>query len=215
MTALYTLSESDVDVLRRIVHMYRNMNSLQKKRWLDKSQTANDIYIAKVTSEGIQALSDTTPGSAVCDIYRIDPLTPSITEVGIEREIFNVSEDEIEEGYVPVLRTKGGPWIASGVPSEESTRMKKFCRWIAEEDFTQEDEWWWATIEVQYGPGTAHTEGGTGTGSGTSGISIKVYNLLRHDGSSDTYEFYADEGDRGTAFWHQEEEWICILPECP
>lgn len=214
MPTLYTLSESDVAILKEIVRDYRGGVIGGANHSPYRGNAASETYLAYVSSAGIPAVDGTTPGSATCDIYRINPLTPSIDQVGTSREVFNVTSSDIGEGYIPVVKTKGGAWVTF---SSSSEGMKKLCWWTAQEDFTREDEWWWATITDQFGPGTEHTEGGTGTGvyelSG-SVVSGKIYNLPRNVSASTSYEFYGIAGNKGSAFWHEDNKWICIIPEC-
>ena len=55
----------------------------------------------------------TTPGSALCDLYRIDHVgtSGSLAMMNIQRRIFNLSEDVITGAYAPVTRTKSGAWV--------------------------------------------------------------------------------------------------------
>lgn len=93
---------------------------------------APPFYVARVTSTfpaltqnavvgiGTGSADADTPGSLVCDIYRITT-SGALEAIGISRTIYNVSLAAIEVGtpgdvWIPIARTKGGKWIAACCP---------------------------------------------------------------------------------------------------
>jgi hypothetical protein len=79
---------------------------------------------------------------------------------------------------------------------------KRFVRFTFDEDLTTSMDEADATITHQYGPGVPNGD-----------TSIVVKNLLTHTAS--VYEFHADSGDAGLAYWDSGQDYIIIIPECP
>ncbi len=74
-----------------------------------------EVYFAKPqTSAGIPAKSesDDEPGSADCDIYKLDGSDPPalVAVSGFEKEVFNFSESPIGQDWITIGRTKFGRW---------------------------------------------------------------------------------------------------------
>lgn len=81
---------------------------------------APEVYIALVPAAGIPALSASgtgvgagdTPGSEECDIYQI--VSGSLVAIsGLNKTVYNLSDAEIAEGWITVIRDKFGKWIAN------------------------------------------------------------------------------------------------------
>lgn len=125
---LKALGPDDVAILKEMVRWFKNFRFPKRA---DKGNSddirSSDTYIAQPQSaNGIPALSGTTPGKDVCDIYQIDPNgggadDPRLVQVGgIEEKVYNLSASVIAQTeYVPVHRNRYGRWIVgSSQPSD-------------------------------------------------------------------------------------------------
>lgn len=131
---LITLSPSDVRVIKDLAEKVRKLpqnNPLLTTQ--DRPQGSPEVYIAKVPSDGIPALTlvgeagtaggNDQPGQADCDIYRIDISVdpPELIGVdGLNKTVYNVYQNDIVEPYVVIARSKFGRWLAlpSGAVTE-------------------------------------------------------------------------------------------------
>lgn len=131
---LITLSPNDVRVVKELVEKVRKLpqnNPLLTTQ--DRPQGSPEVYIAKVPSAGIPALTlvgeagtaggNDQPGQANCDIYRIDISVdpPELIGVdGLNKTVYNVYQNDITEPYVVIARSKFGRWLAlpSGAVTE-------------------------------------------------------------------------------------------------
>lgn len=52
----------------------------------------------KAPSGGIDAISSATPGSATCDVYRMDPSTAALEDTGIDVTVYNFASLDICDG---------------------------------------------------------------------------------------------------------------------
>lgn len=118
-------SNSDMRAIRELVRASRlGLNELLQALGLSEQESiAPEFHVARVPPSGIPALTqvgtgdDTgtgdadTPGSAVCDLYRILP-DGSLERIGISKTVYNLSEITITEEWVPIARLKGGQWVA-------------------------------------------------------------------------------------------------------
>lgn len=127
------ISDSDWEVLKRVVAANQNLQQTPANRPTDNSQFRDgddsmspEVYIALPPSGGIPALTyadvsgsgtatgspgtGDAPGSAVCSIFRIsnDLLVPV---PGLIRRVYNLSSTEITDSWVTVYRTKFGAWV--------------------------------------------------------------------------------------------------------
>jgi len=75
-----------------------------------------EVYLAKPQdSGGIPGLAnDDEPGSATCDIYKLDDSDPPalVAVTGLERTVYNLSQSDIGQDWIVVVRTKFGKWFA-------------------------------------------------------------------------------------------------------
>lgn len=132
-TKLYALTQQERDILREMVKEYRGRrhNTPTRAQTADSSQ-APEVYIAKVPSAGIPALTVVSgtiqPGSVLCSLYNVNnynfldsggPQTLSAMLAGstaIQKLVFNLGASAIAGGsnvFIPVVRDKWGSWIAN------------------------------------------------------------------------------------------------------
>jgi hypothetical protein len=193
MPTLYTLSESDVAVLKEIVRNYRGKVLGSSGSLPYRSQSASEIYLAYIDSDGIDAVDGTTPGSAICDIYRIDPLTPSIEQVGTDREVFNVGVDNVLEGYAPIVKTKSGAWVVTTGGASSTSYLAYTTTQIT------------ARVGTTAGSGTVQPKKLNGTTIESTGSPRTVYSWTeRGSGSSGTY-VWIEVDQFGTHWWTGED----------
>lgn len=162
-------SEADLALIQEMLDAHRRLPSNGGKSPQDGSLSehsdhqANDIYIAIPRTEdgipplihlgtgtGTDAFNDgDTPGSAECDIYQIIDVDGTDTLVQASGElgdiVYNLSEEQIEQGWILIYRDKFGRWIASVI--HPKVRM---------------------IITEMSAPSPSGTGTGTGSGSGNS-----------------------------------------------
>lgn len=135
MTAkLIFLTNEDRAYLRslRQKDTHRNLNERNRDKG-DKPQQPADIYIAKVPGgAGIPKRVTTTPGTASCEIYRIDDDTLALDDASFTETVYNISLTDITEAsgpvatYVKVSRDKYGYWIADGAAGSSAVTGVKW-----------------------------------------------------------------------------------------
>jgi hypothetical protein len=86
----------------------------------DALRYSPDVYIAfpkdvggipRSTSLGSGTAPD-QPGSALCSIWKIsNAATPAMEYAGFEKTVYNISEEDIERGWITIQRTKYGKWV--------------------------------------------------------------------------------------------------------
>lgn len=114
-----TLSDDDVSILSQVIDWWRtHREGGPPKDTAPIPTTAPEVYIAKVPTAGIPAMSGVVPGSAECDIYRIadsGTATPSLEAVDLyTKTVYNTLSTAASAGYVPISRDKFGHWLISG-----------------------------------------------------------------------------------------------------
>lgn len=113
----YLLSEDDVRFLRKLRRWFDHVVvGSESNEYARHPNQASDVYIARVPAGGIPALSDVgtagdTPGSATCQIYKIDS-SGVLVDAGFSLTVYNLSREPIDSKYVPVYKTKFGKWVA-------------------------------------------------------------------------------------------------------
>ena len=110
----YYLSEADVLKLRRFIALVEEWTSGGETP-SSRNYGAPDVYIAEVPGSGIPARSGKTPGSATCNIYRIndsDQLEPITT---LTKKVYNLSTNKIDTEYALVVRAKTGSGSATNL----------------------------------------------------------------------------------------------------
>ena len=135
----YLLSEDDVRFLRKLRSWFdRYLVGAESNEYVRRSNQASDVYIAKVPTAGIPALSEAgtggdSPGSATCQIYKIDD-TGSLVDAGFSLTVYNLSREPIDSKYVPIYKTKFGKWVAhteeefgTGTGTGTGTAL---CEWL-------------------------------------------------------------------------------------
>jgi hypothetical protein len=120
MTDYYMLSNEDRNLIKQ------RLGSRLPVDPSDSSRYSSEVYIAKVPSGGIPALVPAAgtaageydkPGFEVCDVYQVSyadsgtefELTPIS---GLSYPVLNLQESEIAEGWILVVKEKGGKWVA-------------------------------------------------------------------------------------------------------
>lgn len=103
------------EAVREIMNEPRNARSRPgtDTSFADQDYLAPEVYVAKPQSAGgIPALSGDTPGSALCDIYRVyDGDLAAVS--GFAVKVYNLSPAVITQDYFTVKRDKYGTWFAA------------------------------------------------------------------------------------------------------
>lgn len=197
MTRLFTLTESDVAVLQRLLDQVKKdrVNTPSRPGIEEQDFLASEIHIAKPQEAGgIPAATivagtgtgDDEAGSGLCDIHRIiDDGTGAleIQEVAnLEKLVHNISNAVIPQDWFIAAKSKYGKWLAivapqgfqlvevewdGGVAGDASTTCT-FTYTVRDLDGNE--------LDTNVSPETArlsNTEylaaGATGTGTGTGG----------------------------------------------
>jgi hypothetical protein len=91
-----------------------------------------DVYITRTPTNGIPGLTELTgtgpdePGHADCQIWKIEQNYSAqrftlVKIPGLTKKVFNLSIPDIPgDAWVPVIKTKGGAWIAIGGDAEDA-----------------------------------------------------------------------------------------------
>jgi len=120
--SLRTFTDSEVELLRGLIQTLTNSNKNPANRTgidplgINEDHQSPETYIAyPQTADGIPAMSGTTPGSALCDIYRV--IESNGVKVlnklpGLSRLVYNTSTADISQQYITVQRDKFGTWLA-------------------------------------------------------------------------------------------------------
>lgn len=116
------LSRPTVEKIRRAVEKIEKIPENRITQSNDNLNQAPEVYIARVPDAGIPALgegntgtaSDDAPGSADCDIYKINDDDDLERVATLEKTVYNLSTKKIMERWVPVFRDKFGKWLAQG-----------------------------------------------------------------------------------------------------
>lgn len=115
---IHALSDKEVEALRKVIRKSANSSAYEKLSYKREEvpNNAPELYIAKIPDGGIPARTESmgniTPGSAECDIYKIDLLDDDHLVVVEEftKEVWNITELTIVDEYVLVSRDKWGYW---------------------------------------------------------------------------------------------------------
>lgn len=117
------ISDSDWEVLKRIVAANQNLQQTPANRPTDNSQfrdgddsMAPESYIAYPdTADGIPPLVGSNPGSAYCRLYKIVDVAnlPTMIPVpGVLKKVYNLTSSAITQSWINIGRDKFGKWIA-------------------------------------------------------------------------------------------------------
>ena len=114
------LSDRDKAILQQLITWWKNVrvNTPKDGKSVHKFQSP-DIYVALPPSGGIPALTLTgsspatgdTPGSATCDIYRLDSSDNLEAITGLDKTVFNFSSAKVQQWWIIVERSKQGKWV--------------------------------------------------------------------------------------------------------
>lgn len=113
----FVLSAEDRSILREIVSEYTRSRQMGAAfRGTGSPQQSTDVYFAK-NDYGIPARYGTIPGSAECVVCRINQQTFEIEPIQVgddylRKTIYNVSDVDITDEYVPIAKSKNGKWLA-------------------------------------------------------------------------------------------------------
>ena len=140
------LSTTDVALLQHVIDKERRDRvNLPPRPPMERSfseaedHQAPEVYVAKPqTDAGIPKLlpsgtgtgtdvsgsSYDEPGVAECDIYQIlvDATSgdPELHVIGLNLNVHNLSASDLEQGWITVIRTKFGKWVAVTADSGET-----------------------------------------------------------------------------------------------
>lgn len=120
--SLRTFTDAEIELLKQLVSTVENSAKNPANRTgidplgINEDHQAPETYIAyPQTADGIPAMSGTTPGTAVCDIYRVidNAGTKILNKVsGTTHVVYNTSTAAISQEYITVQRDKFGTWLA-------------------------------------------------------------------------------------------------------
>ena len=218
------LTDKDVAILQEVIDAYRGGRLNIPSRvpteysWSEKEDhQAPETYIAYPQEEGgIPALTPNLgtaeddydePGVATCDIYKIVDVggTPELQPLsGLEREVYNLSENVVSQEWLTVTRDKFGSWLPfmpGGVRMIHGTVLGAEVAGTG--GFDENDETFYIDDIVAIF-GANPTEGLEDTGTAND---LEVYNV---------HNFSGNEGARATCVYCREcEKWECIQVDCP
>ena len=134
---MYALSETDYQHFREMVQERQrtrtNGSQVGLGGQLDEGFQASDVYVARTPSGGIPGLeqfagtSPDEPGSASCQVYKLAQFQgvgahKLLKITGLIKTVFNLTTHDVAgDAWVPILKTKGGPWIVIGDADEAVT----------------------------------------------------------------------------------------------
>lgn len=123
--AIPVLDADDIKLLKEMATAFKGGRSNSPSRTSDVTDDpqAPDVYIAyPQETTGIPALQDAVgtgtgtapeegdiPGSGLCDIYRISGT--EILDVGLSQTVYNLSDSDVPQGWLTVIRDKFGDWL--------------------------------------------------------------------------------------------------------
>jgi hypothetical protein len=121
----YYLTESDAEVLNRVLREYRNTPKQPIRRQEPEEHMAPEVYIAYADSlppfstAGTASIDTSTPSKGKCNIYRIiddnegdGPILVALCDLDCFKQVYNVSDQDLSGKFFPVVRDKFGHWLA-------------------------------------------------------------------------------------------------------
>ncbi len=114
----YFLTDNDRRLIEEFLREKRNQVTRQVSQPERDTQSSPQIFIAKPTGAKIDALNGSTdvPGVSTCDFYRIldtEAGDPSLEQMDMPaRDVYNISEDEIDQQWTVVMKTSHGKYVA-------------------------------------------------------------------------------------------------------
>jgi hypothetical protein len=111
------LTNADVALLKEMANQLRSgrfntpsKSTAESAFALAEDYQAPETYIAKPPAGGIPAVTGTTPGFAMCEIYRV--VNGNIVQLGgIVKKVHNITSNVITSDWVTVSRDKLGIWL--------------------------------------------------------------------------------------------------------
>lgn len=126
MSRITSFTPGELSILRSIIRKERNslVNSQNARpgEVPDDAPQAPETYIALVPAGGIPAATPPTgtgeieyldgdkPGSAECEIYKI--VNNELNGINQNKEVYNITDQDITQSWVTIVRDKFGNWIA-------------------------------------------------------------------------------------------------------
>lgn len=112
---ILTLTEADKKKLQVLLDADKNkvQNTINRPRVVQSEDTSTtEVYVIKTPEDGIPAISIETPGSAICDLYKVSLSNGSLTRIsGLTKRVYNLSDSAIEgETWKTIKRDKSGTW---------------------------------------------------------------------------------------------------------
>lgn len=114
------LSDRDASLIQQMLTWWRSVRvNIPKSGRLPHKFQSPDIYVALPPSGGIPALTlagsspaaGDTPGSATCDIYRINSSGDLEAITGLDKTVYNFSLAKVQQWWIIVERSKQGKWV--------------------------------------------------------------------------------------------------------
>lgn len=133
----FLLSESDKQILQEVINTVRRnrINTpLRGGRVLDEGHQAPETYLINPQPGGgipvVTRGTPDTPGSALCDVFRIDRATGDLVQVtGLQRLVYNATETAIlktdtsgDKVYTKATKDKFGDWYAEPPGTGQGTQ---------------------------------------------------------------------------------------------
>lgn len=120
MTEYFLPDEDDARVLRILIEREKKRNH-GKGAILEQDvvPTAQEVYIARIPSGGIDGISLPATGtgdissinSAECSIYQV--IDGELIDMEFTEEVFNLSPAKLYSGYILIKQDKYGVWLAN------------------------------------------------------------------------------------------------------
>jgi hypothetical protein len=117
------LTPEDFRVLMRLLEWWKRQPQGELPGELPRAFPAPDHYVALTPSGGIPGRSGTIPGSAECDIYKINTDEELEAVPDFSKTVYNVAQGTVAgSSYVDISRDKYGRWLAvsTGAGNDEA-----------------------------------------------------------------------------------------------
>lgn len=116
--ALLNLTDEDLVILRKVIsEVMGDRKNFPSQNQLWDLPTAPEVYVAYVPEGGIPSVdpvgtgsASAEPGWAECNIFQI--VEGELQDTESTRDVYNISDSEIPQGWCLVVRDKFGQWIA-------------------------------------------------------------------------------------------------------
>ncbi len=125
MSRFNAFSDNDVRILNEVISDYRQLRRNPPARYEEEgTHQAPDTYVAYVTTPipklqgptvtgtGTGGVDGDTPGSGDCDLYTIRISDGVLEGLGKKETVYNLTDNDIPAGWLPITKDKFGRWIA-------------------------------------------------------------------------------------------------------